>query len=140
MNPYNGFSGEQRLKSWHWMLKEMKEGRCPQPKPKCECCGNEGYTEYHTEDYSEPFDKHIYQYTVCYRCHMWIHCRYRNHKGFKTYVDYLRAGSVFKPFGNKDWYRFRNELQVMPIPSHGGTPREEVYLLDDLLKALLSGE
>lgn len=136
MNSYNGFSPDQRMKAYRWLQDQIRSGKRLPPQGKCHCCGTEAYTEHHSEDYSEPYGDHIGKYDICYRCHMWIHCRFRNHKGFRQYVTYIRDGMCFTPFNGKDWYRFRRELETMPVPYHGGTPVPHVPLLDDLVHKL----
>lgn len=141
MNSYNGFTPEQRMKAYRWLQNEIKKERRTPPAGMCDACDSIGYTEHHSEDYSEPYGDHIGQYTLCYRCHMWVHCRFRSERGFKLYITYLKAGKQFSPFNGKDWLRFRKELEVMPVPSHSGTPKQRIPLLEDLLErgARLSG-
>jgi hypothetical protein len=68
----------------------------------CEACGEtRGHLDYHTEDYSKPFGSHIYQYQLCFRCHMMVHSRFRMPEAWARYIDQLEAGAVYEPLWSR---------------------------------------
>ena len=96
MNSYNGFSGELRQRSWTWAKAEIKAGR-QAPASKCCACGQtEGPLDYHCEDYSEPFGPHIFEFPMCFVCHMMVHCRFRNTEAWKRYREAIAAGIMLR--------------------------------------------
>ena len=116
MNSYNGFSPAQRYKALAYHKAEIKSGRKPARPLKCDCCGTkQGFLAWHSEDYSEPFGPHIGEYGVCYRCHMHIHCRFRNPQKFNQYCDQIENGSRFKPYMTANWNKFKFENLVNDI-------------------------
>lgn len=110
MNSYNGFSPAQRYKALAYHKAQIKSG-AKAPKPKmCDGCGTErGFLAWHSEDYSEPFGPHIGEYGVCYRCHMHIHCRFKNPKAFAKYAEVIESGYRFVPYISSNWERFKAE-------------------------------
>tara|TARA_R100000773_G_scaffold36307_1_gene31302 strand:- start:1602 stop:1847 length:246 start_codon:yes stop_codon:yes gene_type:complete len=78
MKSYNGFTPKERTDAFIWLKGEYASGRREKGKV-CDACGQtKGIVEDHSEDYSYPYGDHIGKYTFCYRCHMMIHCRFRN--------------------------------------------------------------
>lgn len=110
MNSYNGFSPAQRYKALAYHKAQIKAGvKAPKPQ-RCDGCGtSQGFLAWHSEDYSEPFGPHIGEYGVCYRCHMHIHCRFRNPNAFADYADLILSGKRFMPYMNGHWERFKAE-------------------------------
>lgn len=113
MNPYNGYSGSQRLKALAWIKKQYALGAKP-PKPTCcHVCGQkEGNLAWHSEDYSAPFGDNIGRFGLCYICHMMIHCRYKNKKAWQNYKSYIKNGLSFKPYHFNDWNSFRKDFLI----------------------------
>jgi len=106
VNPYNGFSPSLRAKSGVWLKKEYDAGRRTRPV-KCQVCGQtEGVIEAHAEDYSEPFGDNIDQYSLCYRCHIILHCRPKCPDAFARYAATLAAGFRFAPLATRNFPRF----------------------------------
>lgn len=105
---YNGFSPEQRDRSQHWLNAQFAAG-LPRPT-RCQACGQEhGAIDYHTEDYSEPFGPHIHGFSLCYRCHIILHCRRRNPAAWDRYREALRNGWRFPPMW-RNWSAFQKWL------------------------------
>ncbi len=133
MNPYNGFTSAQRLKALNWLKGEYSSGR-RRPPAVCDACGQkEGPIEAHSEDYSFPYGDHIGRYGVCYRCHMMIHCRFKNPDAWNAYKRELRAGRIFVPIG-RDFHTFIRQTIVgmgRGVPFRQG-PRKDRTILDDL--------
>ena len=128
MNSYNGFEPKQRLKALRWIKKEMAEGRRePQPNTCDGCGGTDGFMEWHSEDYSEPFGDHIGQYGLCYQCHMMLHCRFRNPKKFIDYIRYIVDGYRPKPYMSRNWERFRIQFLQNEITNEVMIPREHEF-------------
>lgn len=82
----------------------------------CDACGQtEGYISGHSEDYSFPYGDHIGRFGVCYRCHMMIHCRFKNPEAWETYKAHLREGRVFAPIGRNFWLFRKQTLDAKGI-------------------------
>ena len=119
MNFYNGFSPAQRYKALAYHKSQIKLGIKPKSPQKCDGCGTEqGFLAWHSEDYSEPFGKHIGQYGVCYRCHMHIHCRFKNPKSFMEYAFTLKKNKRYKPYYSSNWKLFLHENLKSVIIGH----------------------
>ena len=127
--PYNGCTPEERTKGGNWYRKNRKAGVIPAPAACC-CCGQTVGVNGHSEDYSEPFGDHIGCFHLCYRCHMAVHCRFRNYEAFKVYRDLIKT-RTFAP--TRDFKRFISDFNshYKNTPS---SPREPVdsTFLDDL--------
>lgn len=109
MNPYNGFTSAQRSKALAWLNKEYAAGRRHRPT-QCEACGQtEGVVDAHSEDYSQPFGAHIGAHRLCFRCHMMVHCRFKNPKAWALYKAQVRNGKIFRPFMTRNFGGFVSE-------------------------------
>lgn len=102
---YNGFSGSLRDRSSPWLRRQYALGVVARPT-ECEVCfQTHGAIGHHAEDYAEPFGPHIYEYRLCYRCHMVLHCRFGSEQrtaGWNRYRAEVRAGYRFPPLGWND--------------------------------------
>ncbi|MBN2024947.1 MAG: hypothetical protein JW809_19375 [Pirellulales bacterium] len=118
MKPYNGFSPQQRARTCPWLRREYESGRRARPTV-CEACGQtEGAIEAHAEDYSEPFGDHICEFSLCYRCHMILHCRFGCPDAFHHYVQTLASGRRFVAMPGRSWPTFaREHLQGRTAPT-----------------------
>ena len=106
MNSYNGFTPAQRMKAYKWLMNEYSLGNRVKPC-KCDSCGlTEGIIEPHSENYGEPYGNHIGQYGFCYRCHMALHCRFRNPKAFQRYAQEVANGKQYAPFYKRSFPLF----------------------------------
>jgi hypothetical protein len=119
MNSYNGFTPNQRMKAYKWLMEQYASNKRTKPT-KCDSCGlTEGIIEPHSENYSEPYGNHIGQYGFCYRCHMMLHCRYRSPKNFEMYCELVSGGAQFQPFFTKNWTLFsQQQLKSFNPPIH----------------------
>lgn len=100
MKDHNGFSGAQRLRALAWFKREIAQGRREAAPKACEACTQtQGVLMFHSEDYSEPFGDHIGRHGLCFRCHMMIHCRFKNPEAWADYKAHVRAGRIFHPIG-----------------------------------------
>jgi hypothetical protein len=132
MNPYNGFTSAERTRALNWLKGEYAAGRRRRPIV-CDACGQtEGPIEAHSEDYSFPYGDHIGQYGVCYRCHMMIHCRFKNPGAWADYKAAVRDG-CFAAVG-RDFYTFLR--QTIDAKGRGvefkALPHKDRTFLDDL--------
>lgn len=109
MKSYNGFDHSQRTAALRWIKKEWAEGRRALPSKCCVCGQAKGIIDAHSEDYSRPFGAHIGQFELCFRCHMMIHCRFRNPKAFATYCEALAKGIRFAPMYSRNFGAFCND-------------------------------
>ena len=124
MNSYNGFSPKQRYKALAYHKLQIKNGIKENSPKQCDGCGTEqGFLAWHSEDYSEPFGSHIGKYGLCYRCHMHIHCRFRNPKAFENYKKILKNKTRYKPYYSNNWTLFLEENLKTKILGH----IEEIY-------------
>ena len=104
MNPYNGFTPEQRLAAFEITKAAWRSGEATPPRA-CEDCGQtEGRIEAHDEDYDQP----LRYYEVCYTCHMMIHCRYRDPFRWGQYIAMVADGARFRRA--RGWPDFRERF------------------------------
>lgn len=126
MKSYNGFSPDQRNKAQGWLNAQWRAGTLPRPV-KCMACGQEhGRIDAHAEDYSEPFAAgKTDQYHLCFRCHMMVHCRFRNPESWARYKSEVAKGTTFSPVpGNSFGVFAKQHLDAWaPILDHTGQPR-----------------
>ena len=110
MKDYNGFSAAQRQKSQNWLNQQWRSGALPRPC-KCIACGQDkGIIDAHAEDYSEPFAaEKTDQYHLCFRCHMMVHCRFKNPGAWHNYKFSIMQGIRFKPFYSRNFPKFKDE-------------------------------
>lgn len=97
LKTYNGFDHDARMKGFRWLKAEYAAGRRTKPTV-CDACGQtEGQIAGHSEDYSEPFGDHIGKHALCERCHLMIHCRFKNPEAWAIYKQHIREGRIFVP-------------------------------------------
>jgi hypothetical protein len=133
VTPYNNFTSQQRTRALRWLNAEYAAGRRHRPT-RCDVCHQtEGPIERHSEDYSFPFGDHIGQYGLCYRCHLMIHCRFKNPEAWENYKRHMHQGRIFVPIGRNFWLFWRQTLKQHGegVPFRQGSPRAHT-LLDDL--------
>lgn len=126
MNSYNGFTPAQRMKAYRWAKEQYDRGVRPRAT-ECECCGQtEGVLDRHSEDYSEPFGRDIGRFSLCYRCHMMIHCRFKNKAAWEDYKRVIRAGYRFPAFHTRNFRKFASEMldRSVKVPLKKFEPRE----------------
>tara|TARA_R110001592_G_scaffold171235_1_gene409453 strand:+ start:18973 stop:19401 length:429 start_codon:yes stop_codon:yes gene_type:complete len=113
MNSYNGFTANQRMKAFKWLMEKITRKEIP-PKPdKCDVCGQtKGHIEYHSEDYSAPFGEHIGQFGLCYTCHLMIHCRKNSKSTWLDYIQSITDGKRYEPFYYKAWVDFKQKCLI----------------------------
>ena len=112
MNSYNGFTPAQRMKAYEWLKEQWRLGT-RQKGTKCRVCGQtRGVLMAHSEDYSEPYGDHIGRYTLCFICHMMIHCRFRCPEKFAAYARIVSNGGRFEALRGHDWEAFRAKFLV----------------------------
>ena len=96
MRDYNGFSGAVRNKEAAWLRSEYASGRRQRPT-KCEACGqDEGVFHEHCESYAEPFSGNQ-RWSLCYYCHLILHCRFRYSDRFNEYAQAVAEGYRLVP-------------------------------------------
>ncbi len=128
MNSYNGFSPKQRYRALDWLKAEYKAGRRHRPRV-CDACGQtEGVIEPHSEDYSEPFGDHIGAFGLCYRCHMMIHCRFRNRQVWDAYRQAVREGKRFQALHTRNFPEVGKQLRGEAVPFEVGPPPTRLVL------------
>jgi len=133
MNFYNGFTPNQRLKALAWLKRQYAAGTRTPPS-SCDACGQtDGVIEPHDEDYSEPYGDHTGSIGVCYRCHMMIHCRFKNPDGWKQYRAAVRRGLRFEALRTRAFWKFCQQLRGVSVPVTQHEPPKVAVL--DLIEA-----
>ena len=128
MKPYNGFSEQQRNDAQAWLNAQWRTGMLQRPC-KCVACGQDkGIIDAHAEDYSIPYmGGKTDEYHLCFRCHMMVHCRFRNLNRWKWYKEAVASGMTFKPFYSRDFNTFAAQtLNALPPLDFMGEPRTDV--------------
>jgi hypothetical protein len=126
-NHYKEFTGPQRTRALRWLNREYAAGRRRRPTV-CDGCGQTaGIIEAHSEDYSEPYGDHIGQFGFCYRCHMMLHCRFRDPEAWERYKAAIVGGCRFRPFLTRNWFGFRHQMLTgwHPALDYPGPPRAD---------------
>ena len=96
MREYNGFSGDERAQGAAYHRRMRAQGLWSLPT-RCSACGQtEGVIDAHWEDYSKPFDTER-DIPLCFRCHMMVHMRDRNPRGWDRYRALVRSGYRGEP-------------------------------------------
>lgn len=131
MKSYNGFPPEQRNKAQAWLNSQWKAGLLARPC-RCHACGQTGgRIDAHAEDYSEPFQAgKTDQYHLCYRCHMAVHCRFRNKEAWEIYKQQVRNGQTFEAIYNNFPLFIRQfaDLRGKDVSFTQGSPLERTVL------------
>lgn len=131
MNPYNDFTSAERTRALRWLNIEYAAGRRTRPT-SCEVCQQtEGVIEAHSENYSFPYGPHIGAHSLCYRCHMMIHCRFKNPKAWAAYRTQMRNGVTFAPMLSRSFPRFTSETLTrfgQGVPHTRGPARGPTFL------------
>lgn len=87
LQPYNGFTHEQRVHKWQAMHLARELGLiAPAANSPCDICGTtfpESSIGYHSEDYSSMTG----HYPLCKSCHTLIHTRKRNQKAWRDLLE-----------------------------------------------------
>jgi hypothetical protein len=86
----------------------------------------EGIIDFHSEDYSSPFGKHIGAYQFCYRTHMMIHCRFKSPDAWSAFLRVLRKGGCYRPLFTRDFGAVRSMLSGDVEPDYWGEPRHDL--------------
>ncbi len=104
-NSYNGFTWAERQRAYTWLKRQWAEGKRTKVGACCDVCRQTaGHLMAHSEDYSAPYGDHIGQWTLCYWCHMLLHCRFRASEAFERYVDVLEGGERFVNVPRAEWH------------------------------------
>jgi hypothetical protein len=132
MNSYNGFSPAQRNRAQAWLRDQWARGLRPRPSVCCACGQDQGVIDAHAEDYSEPFGDHTDSYPLCYRCHMMVHCRFRNRRAWDRYRGHIRAGLRFAPLYHRNFGQISAQLagaiaQFSRHPPPTKCPLDEIH-------------
>ena len=95
MDSYNGFSGKERAANGAALRRAIKAGAVPAPVGPCAICGDpEAKVEYHSEDYSKPYNwSPPSAYPVCLACHRnKLHKRFANPDMWEAFKAHVRRG------------------------------------------------
>lgn len=110
---YNGFTPNERGKVGRWQNKQYAAG-FPRPT-ECDSCGQtQGLIIHHCEDYGEPFGDHIWQFPLCYRCHIMLHCRFFAGDAFEEYVKLVESGYQFAAMYKMDFGALKRDHIATP--------------------------
>jgi hypothetical protein len=129
LNAYNGYDHNQRMAAYRWLMKAYEAGTRTKPIHCDACLQSNGVVEPHSEDYSAPYGDNIGEYGLCYRCHMMVHCRYKNNEVWNKYLKLLREGYNFEGM-SKNYHGFIAWLKSPQLwkPKLVNIPRAETAL------------
>jgi hypothetical protein len=120
---YRGFSGEKRAEVQRWLNAEFKAGRLTRPS-KCAACGQSaGIVDSHCEDYDKPAEF----VGLCVRCHLSLHCRFRDREAWEWYRVAVSRGAVFEPLHSRALGPIAQMLKLRVVPRYG-PQRGHTYL------------
>lgn len=110
---YNGYTPNERGKVGRWQNKQYAAGY---PRPaECDSCGqSQGLLFHHCEDYGEPYGAHIWQFPLCYRCHIMLHCRFFAGDAFEEYVKLVEKGYQFSAMHTMDFGTLKRDHIASP--------------------------
>jgi hypothetical protein len=135
---YNGFPGPQRDVSWEWMKERMRTGELVRPHTCMACGQTQGCIDYHAEDYGYPWGPHLWQFQLCYKCHMMVHCARRNPQPVGDYRAIVANGGRFAPTRYRDFMTvLRTHIQTQVQPAYTRHERPE---MGDLIGRIVEGE
>lgn len=138
--PYNGFTGEERIRGWQVQHFLIKVGELPNFKDLiCSVCGANQRVGMHCEDYYRPWKI----LPACQKCHGAIHRRYQSPHLYENMVRaYAKSGGEWfvgmDMTGSYDLARelreeFGEEIRwfpALPIPSGITFPKHQLHPLD----------
>lgn len=123
MNPYNGYSGDERLAKLRAQHDREKQGLPRHPPGPCSICNDPNAPlEPHSEDYSKPY---LWtppaEYALCKMCHVHrLHARFRNPVLWEVYKAHVRRGGYSSDLKNPavaaELAAFRAALQRKEYP------------------------
>jgi len=92
MKDYNGFSGDERTKSYNKLRYLVAKGEVEDWKHKpCEICGLQSPTNMaHQEDYAD----HRHYHTLCIECHLKLHSRFSKPLMWIKHLENVKNGYV----------------------------------------------
>lgn len=99
--PYNGFSGEQRVRIWQltWWARDV--GALPTPM-RCAICDSGSHVGFHNESYADPWQP----IPLCQACHLAVHRRFSAPAAWGRFQDRHRRPGITQ------WFEL---LPTMPI-------------------------
>lgn len=132
MTSYNGFPPEQRERAQRWLVKQWNSGAVPRPSKCCACGQTKGIIHAHAEDYSEPFGENLLRYPLCYRCHITLHCRFKNKEGWTRFIRLLHEGWSWVPLLTPSFGLITSFMNGNEEPTIPGPPRTKL-IFDTML-------
>lgn len=110
MKSYNGFTAGRRQQAYNWLKLRISEGARASASAPCDACGQtEGRFDLHSENYAAPYGPHIGEFTLCYPCHMMVHCRHRDAARFNAYAYMAQQGHCLAN-PPQSWPVFRGKM------------------------------
>jgi hypothetical protein len=99
VNPYNGYSGKERLAKFA-EYKRLVNRRAIVLVPPCQLCGDtETEITAHSEDYSMPYRWTApATYLLCRHCHNQIHKRFTAPARWVAFVGHVNSGGIGRTF------------------------------------------
>lgn len=97
LRTYNGFDHDARMRAYRWAKEARLAGQHPVPRTRCDACGGWGGVRGHSEDYSEPYGRHIGFFSLCTCCHQMVHGRFSNPGRWDRYRAEIRHRRIW-PF------------------------------------------
>jgi hypothetical protein len=84
LGPYNGFTGEQRVRTWELGTWLRRRGLLT-PASACDLCGGSARLGRHSENYAD-VERAV---TICGGCHLVLHRRFRQPNRWRVTLDRL---------------------------------------------------
>ncbi|MDX8414173.1 MAG: hypothetical protein R8J85_08820 [Mariprofundales bacterium] len=131
---YNGYSGRERGAKLSRLTKKMRAGEIPVSVGPCEICNDPDVaTEYHSEDYSRPYN--FAEHSLCRSCHRnWFHKRFSKPLAWESFKAHVQRGGYARDTKNHQIYHqitaYRQALE------QGKTP----LALPQLRERVITGE
>jgi hypothetical protein len=119
VGPYRRWSGEQRERVGAWLLQEFRAGRLRRPTECAACRQRVGIIDAHNEDYDKP-EEFV---GLCLRCHLMLHCRFKNRVAWERYRAELRRGFTFPPLFSRSFgpiAKLLNDLSSQQVSLSSG--------------------
>jgi hypothetical protein len=94
MEPYNGYSSQERDRKLRAMHKQFPNYSHPYYTGSCHMCGDPQHpVAPHSEDYSEPYRwERPAEYALCSTCHARMHTRFKNCFAWNAYKLHIKRG------------------------------------------------
>lgn len=119
---YNGYSGLERDRKYKEYKRLVRFGELSPPSGPCAICNDpDTPTEFHDEDYSEPY---IWEppalLALCRYCHRTkLHKRFADVAGWQAFLAHVRRGGYARDLRDKE---IKQEVRLCKLAIQAGEP------------------